>query len=457
MLWTHIRLLRGFEDPQHYKNRYGIPTRKRPKGPLIWIHVASVGEAVSILPLIESLKKMGVVLITTTTLGGKKILAQRLNMDDGNTQIIHQYIPFDTQFWVKRFLNFWQPNICLFVESEIWPITLLSINTRHIPVLLLNARLSQRALVRWLKYPAFARRVFSTFNACTTSSKDLTNSLMQLGTKNIRILPHLKYAATPLPYDESIYHFYQNKFTHRPIWVAASTHEGEEEIVIKAHQKLRHDFPNLLTIIVPRHPVRTKNIEALLIPHQISYITHSNRHLLNEQEVLIVDAFGALGLFYALTRISLVAGNLVPHIGGHNPIEPALFGHAVLWGPYHHKSQDVCDTLKTAAFEIHHANQLYDVLFDLLSHPEKCQKQGEMIKNIVAQQGQSLQETIALNSYLHREKIRFILFRERRVIHHKMVVFFVCLHPHKKTVCASEHSKGRDFCPEPLCAPSQKG
>lgn len=385
-LWLYLRCFKGREDRLHLKNRYGRPTQERPAGNFLWVHAASVGEVVSVLPLLEKLSQQQKLLVTTTTLTGKKILQQRM----GNYQnIIHQFAPFDVLPWIQRFLSYWQPTACLLIESEIWPSTLLELKTRQIPVLLINARLSPKTRQRWKAFPRISHALFSIFNTVTASTDSMVEDLKQLGSRNIHKLPHLKYAAAPLPYDQEMFHFYQKHLNARLTWVAASTHPGEDEIVLAVHARLKETFPNLLTIIVPRHPKRVMDIEKQT--KNLKTLRHTARDTIQaNHEILIVDTLGDLGLFYALSPISLVAGNLVPNIGGHNPIEPALFGNAILWGPYTHKSQDVCDMLSPGGICVQNADELYQTLFDLLQNPEKIKERGSITRQIVEDQSKSL-------------------------------------------------------------------
>lgn len=400
-MYGRFRQRKGLELPGRFKERFGFATIKTNSENHAWFHAASVGEVVSIVPIIEqfliaypSLK----ILLTTTTVTGQAMAKARL----GNS-CLYQFMPYDTGFGCLNFLKTWQPKIAIFVESEIWPITIRNLKKKNIPIVLMNARLSPNSLKRWKKLSRFARKVFKNFDLIIAPSEPLMHDLKKLGAKHVLFKPHLKYASKALPYDENLYKKFLPHFKNRPNWVAASTHPGEEEIVLSAHQRLKQHYPNILTVIMPRHTHRATNIKNLCDQMNLSAQLYEPNICLNNTEVLIIERMGLVGLFYALSPISLVGGSLVPGIGGHNPIEPALFSNAVLWGPFVEKSQDICTTLQEGALPVTDSLNFINTVEDLLAHPEKIEAFGKMAHKIVQEQAGAIEEyTNAFQPYLSK-------------------------------------------------------
>jgi 3-deoxy-D-manno-octulosonic-acid transferase len=376
------RLKKGLEHPTRYVERYGISNQVRPKGELIWLHGASVGESLSILPLIEKMtaqKPNACFLITTTTLAAQKVVNPRIKE---NT--IHQFIPFDASTWVNKFLNHWKPNAIFFVESEIWPNILWQACRRNIPITLLNARLSEASLRNWLWIKKISKKLWGCFSGIYTQSEVFTQRFHQLGA-DAKTLGNIKLLSAELPFDEQEYHHWKTQIGDRPCWVVASTHQGEEEKIFKVHQTLKKDFPNLLTIIAPRHVARCGDVMGLDPEVTIAKFTSQKIH---NEDILLVDAMAKLGVFYRLSPIAFIGGSLIPQ-GGHNPLEPSMIGAFPLWGPYFFNVSDMMYLFEGLPCQQTDVGHLTNTLKDLLIHPEKVHRLvKELQQRIISSQMQ---------------------------------------------------------------------
>ncbi|MBP0464156.1 3-deoxy-D-manno-octulosonic acid transferase [Roseomonas sp. PWR1] len=327
------RAARGKEIADRIPERYGQGAA-RPQGPLLWLHAASVGETVSILPLIDALAQAAPrlnLLVTTGTVTSATLFARRLPAPLA-PRVTHRFVPLDVPAWAVRFLDGWRPDAAVFVESELWPNLLAETGRRGIPLALVNARMSARSARWWGRAPGFARQVLSRFAVILAQGAEDAARLGALGARDVRVPGNLKYAAPPLPVEAAELERLRALVAGRSVWLAASTHPGEEALVLAAHGRLAPRHPGLLTIIVPRHPERGAEVAALAgdLP--------AARRSLGEDPgpgtaVLVADTLGELGLFYRLAALAFIGGSLVPH-GGQNPLEPARLGCPVLLGPH---------------------------------------------------------------------------------------------------------------------------
>lgn len=326
------RLAAGREDAQRFDERLGEPSAERPDGPLVWVHASSVGESLSMLSLIEKLhrERPGIgILITSGTVSSAGILQDRL---PGG--VIHQYIPVDRMAWVRRFLDHWRPDLVLWVESEFWPGVLSEVKRRNIPALLMNARISAKSWKGWRRAPWMIRRILDSFDLCMAQTELDADRLRDLGAARVACPGNLKFAADPLPANADDLAELEQSMSARPRWLAFSTHSGEEEFFVAAHNILVRNFPDVLTVIVPRHPARGPEIERYVAEENGSVAVRSRGETVSENTgFLLADTMGELGLFFRLTDIAFVGGSLVPH-GGQNPIEPARLGCAIVHGPH---------------------------------------------------------------------------------------------------------------------------
>lgn len=320
---------RGKEIPARLPEREGIEITPRPAGRLIWLHAASLGETISILPLLARLTEEGQVLLTTGTVTSQTLLATRLPEMGLETRVIHRFVPLDVPQWAARFLDHWRPDAAGFVESEIWPNLLAAAARRGIPLMLLNARLSERSLGHWKTAPRTARAVLGQFTLIHPQSEADGDRFASLTDTRILAPGNLKLAAPPLPVDPQALSRIASQIGG-PVWVAASLHRGEDAAILATHARLSTTHPGLLTIIVPRHPERGAALAEAA--------GGAPRRSLGEMPperggIWIVDTVGEMGLVYRLAPLAFIGGSLVPH-GGQNPAEPARLGRAVTIGPH---------------------------------------------------------------------------------------------------------------------------
>ena len=323
------RALLGKEHTERTDERLGRAAQPRPEGCLIWVHGASVGECVAALPLVDRLMEVTdcKVLVTSGTLTSANIMAERLPPG-----AIHQFVPVDTPGATTRFLDHWKPQAGLFVDSDIWPNLVLGAHQRGVHLALVNARMSQRSFEswRWARGTAFA--LMSSFESCLAQDEDIAQRFCALGARNVRMVGSLKADAPALPVDMAKLKALREAIGTRPVFLAAQTHAGEEETILPAHDILRREFPNLLTIIVPRHTQRGPAV-AMLCGTRKCRLRSSGELPDADTAVYIADTMGELGVFYRLVSFTFVGGSLIRH-GGQNPLEPAKLECAVLAGPH---------------------------------------------------------------------------------------------------------------------------
>lgn len=325
------RCRRGKEDAVHLGERLGAASAARPAGPLVWLHAASVGEASSVLALVERIVTQRppiTVLMTTGTVAAARLLEDRLP-----ARTSHQYVPVDLPRAVARFLDHWRPDLAIWVESELWPNLVLATRARRIPMLLINARLSADSAARWRLLPGLARRLLRAFALCLAQDEAQAERLRQLGATAVASVGDLKAAAAPLAADPAALAALRCAVGARPAWLAASTHAGEEEIAGAAHRLIAVDHPGILTIIAPRHPARGRAIAEMLQERGLQVARRSAGELIGERsEIYVADTLGELGLFFRIAGIAFIGGSLTRK-GGHNPFEAARLDCAVLHGP----------------------------------------------------------------------------------------------------------------------------
>nr|WP_245431273.1 3-deoxy-D-manno-octulosonic acid transferase [Rhodoplanes roseus] len=338
------RLKRGKEHPERLSERRGEAGAVRPPGPLVWVHGASVGELIAALPLVERLRARGTgVLVTTGTVTSAEVAARRLPAG-----AIHQFVPLDAPRYVARFLDHWQPDLGLFVESDLWPNLIVASAARHVPLILVNGRLSERSFEKWRRAPATIEALLSRFDLCLVRSAEDAQRFGALGAPRIGVTGNLKLDVPALPVDPARFAELRGALAGRPLIVAASTHAGEELALIETHRKLRLTFPRLLTVIAPRHPERGAEIAALAKASGLDPTRRSEGVLPNATtEIYVSDTLGELGLLYRLAPVVFMGGSLIPH-GGQNPIEPIKLGAGVLHGPHVKNFSDLYQALDTA-------------------------------------------------------------------------------------------------------------
>lgn len=326
------RVARDREDPVRLAERMGRPSAPRPKGPLIWVHAASIGEAQSVLVLIQYLLGQHVdlsILLSTGTLTSARVIGERLPV-----RACHQFVPLDRCSWVRTFLDHWRPDAALWVESELWPNMIQETAARGIPMVLVNARLSETAHRRWRHVRQSAARLMSSFAIILAQDEIIASRFKDLGATKIAVTGTLKFAAKPLPADTVPLAQLRNQLGDRPRWLAASVHPGEASAIAQTHRDLCATRPELLTLVVPRHPARAPEFAAAMKQAGLTTTLRSADEA-PRGDVYIANTLGELGLFYRLAPVCFVGGSLVPH-GGQNLLEAAQLDCAVVHGPYMH-------------------------------------------------------------------------------------------------------------------------
>ena len=337
-IYLYFRKLRKKEDSKRYKEKLSKINIFRDEGFLIWFHVASVGEAMSILPLIESCiqeKKIDKTLITSITLSSGKILEKRFSQ---NPKVIHQFLPLDVPILTNKFLDHWKPNLSIFIDSEVWPNLIFDISKRKIPLLLINARITKKSFLRWNLITNFAKKIFEKFDLCLTSNEESEGFLKILGAKNIKNYGNLKFSKINTDLNNKLDSDFLKKIENRKIWCGASTHPTEEVLCAKSHLKIKEKYKNILTIIIPRHIERVKTIYEELSKLDLKIVVSSNLSQVDAKtDVILVDSYGETLKFYNISKYVFLGKSLTTSLikdSGQNPIEPARLGCKIFHGPY---------------------------------------------------------------------------------------------------------------------------
>ena len=367
---------RGKEILGRLGEREGIDAAPRPAGRLIWLHAASVGEAVSILPVLGALPESVRVLVTTGTVTSASLLARRLPELGLDGRVMHRFVPLDVPAWGARFLDHWRPEVAGFVESEIWPNLLAGCRARGVPVMLVNARISPRSFVRWRRLGGLGRAVFRGFAVAQAQSPAVAGRLRALGVGRVIDEGNLKFAAPPLPCDAGELARLRGVLAGRPVWLAASTNAGEEALLLPVHDALAERFPGLLTIIVPRHPERGAEIAGQAAPRAVARRARAEDPPAGPG-VWVADTLGELGLFYRLVGHAFVGRSLVP-LGGQNPIEPARLGCAVAVGPHVFNFAEAVEVLEGAGglVRVADAGALREWVAGMIAEPGRAAAMG---------------------------------------------------------------------------------
>lgn len=383
------------------KERLGYASLPCPEGPLIWFHGASVGESLAALTLIARLGEhlpQAQFLLTSGTATAAEVVSKRMP-----PRCRHQFAPLDASSPVQRFLAHWRPAAAIFVESELWPITLVATRRSGARLALVNARLSERSVARWLKKAPTARFIMEQFSLFLTQNNRMSDHLLSLGADpdHVRAGGNLKAGSAPLPVDADALSQLRDSLDTRPVWVASSTHIGEEQPVLTAHKALLQDHPDLCLLLVPRHPERADDVADLIAKTGMSFARRSKGELPTKgTQIYLADTMGELGCWYALSPIVFLGGSLEP-IGGHNPFEVAQAGAAVITGPGYHNFTETFPPMIAAkgAVEIHDAEQLAKAVSHWLAQPEAL-KQAQQAASAFAN-GQSKQLHDVVDTLIH--------------------------------------------------------
>jgi 3-deoxy-D-manno-octulosonic-acid transferase len=393
------RLKQGKEDPARVGERRGMSEDVRPHGPLVWIHGASVGEVLAAAALIERLRALNIrILLTSGTVTSAAIVAKRFPAD-----IIHQYVPYDSPRYVARFLDHWKPSLALFIESDLWPNLILSSAARRLPMVLINGRMSHRSFPRWRKITSTIAALLGRFDVCLAQSKVDAERFAALGSRNVITTGNLKLDVPAPPADAAKLERLMSVTRGRPIIVAASTHPGEEDILLDVHKTLAGFFPRLLTVIVPRHPDRGEAIARMIAESRLHAGLRSHEDLPTAAtDIYVADTMGELGLFYRLAPIVFMGGSLIAH-GGQNPIEAIKLGASIVHGPHIFNFTDVYEALDHAggARQADDREALVKQLGQLLADPVARETSAAASTRVVEQLGGALERTMtALEPYL---------------------------------------------------------
>ena len=339
-----VRLIKNKEDKSRFKEKFCFFTKKRGKGNLIWFHGSSVGEILSVIPLIEKLEKkksIDKILVTSSTLSSSKVLSKfKLK------KTIHQFFPIDSNTLTIKFLNYWKPSIAIFIESEIWPNMIVKIKKKSLPLILLNARITKKSYIKWKMIPSTSNMLFNKFDICLSQNQETKKYLKYLGAKKIKFFGNLKFSESKSQKNNNFDDKSKKIFKSRKIWCAASTHNTEEKICALAHKKLKNKYNNLVTIIIPRHIQRTDYIINEIKDLNLKVQTRSTSNKISKNtDIYLVDAYGETKSFYKICKTVFLGGSLINH-GGQNPLEPARFGCKILHGPYVQNFTEVYNLLE---------------------------------------------------------------------------------------------------------------
>ena len=376
-----FRVFQKKEDLKRFKEKFCFFSKKKKEGQLIWFHGASVGEILSITPVLNKLEKdpnISQVLVTSNTLSSSKIIEKYKFK-----KLVHQFFPIDTNFFSNKFLNYWKPSTAFFIDSEIWPNTINNLKKKNIPIILLNGRITKKTFIKWKLLSNFAKNIFSKFNLCLASSNKSKNYLTILGAKKVKMIGNLKYSQLE---DEKNFlsENIKNDLQSKRIWCASSTHESEETFCGLIHKSLKKKYKNLITIIIPRHIERVDSIQKDLLKLNLKIQTHEpQKKIRRDTDIYIVNSYGKTKSFYNICKNVFLGGSLINH-GGQNPLEAARFGCNILHGPNISNFEEIYKFLKEKKISIKINNQKQMIksinkLFQQKSNSKIAQKKLKLI------------------------------------------------------------------------------
>ena len=355
--YLYFRILKKKECPLRYKEKLGISHKTRNNGYLIWFHCSSIGELKSIFPIIDHYLKKNQILVTTSTLGSNEVFQKKYY---NTNNIIHQYAPIDSPQIIKKFFKKWNPNIIFFTESEIWPNQIFYAKNNNIPIILLNARISNKSFIKWKLIKNTMNKILNCFDLILCQSNESADYFNYFGNNNIKMLGNLKFVVSG---------DFENKeenlnLQKRLVFIALSTHPTEEEVCIKIHSSLKSQHPNLLTIIIPRHINRIPEIQKIIINNKLNFlIAESLDNFKNNTDILIINSYGNTKKILKSSKYVFIGGSLVDH-GGQNPIEVAYNNSLIFHGPHVHNFIEIYNFLdkENIAFKINSEAELIDQL-----------------------------------------------------------------------------------------------
>ncbi len=339
-----LRILNNKEDNKRFIEKFSLATKKRKQGKLIWFHGASVGEILSIIPLIKNYEKdklIDQILVTSSTLSSAKIISKFKFK-----KTVHQFYPLDHFFFISKFLNHWKPNLAFFIESEVWPCMFRELDDKKIPLILLNARLTKKTFGRWMKIKNFSRLIFSKIKVAFPQNSETKLYLKKMKIKKINFIGNLKFTETEDKKENTTDNKLKLKFKNKKIWIASSTHADEEIFCAHVHIELKKKIKNLLTIIIPRHINRVKEITSNIEKLSLTVTSHkSNNKNLKDTDIYIVDTFGDTKKFHKIGSSVFLGGSIIKR-GGQNPLEAARYGARIFHGPNIDNFREVYNLLK---------------------------------------------------------------------------------------------------------------
>ncbi len=339
-----IRIIKNKEDKNRFLEKFSFFSKKRGFGKLIWFHGASVGEILSIIPIIEKYEKkesINKILITSSTLSSSKVL-KKFKFK----KTIHQFYPIDHIFFTNKFLNYWKPDLAIFIESEIWPCMFRKLKENKIPLVLLNARITKKTFNRWMMIKNFTKSTFSKITVAYPQNIETKRFLKKLKINKINLIGNLKFAENDYERLNSINENLKFQFNKKKIWIASSTHANEEIFCAKTHIELKKKYKNLITIIIPRHVHRVKEIISQINNLGLKVVSHSsNFKSIKNVDIYIVDTFGETKKFYKIGSSVFLGGSIIKR-GGQNPLEAARYGAKIFHGPNVDNFRDVYKLLE---------------------------------------------------------------------------------------------------------------
>lgn len=371
----------GKEDLKRFHERVGRPVLKRPEGKLIWLHGASVGETLSMLPLIQKLLEIYPnlnIMVTSGTVTSADLMAKRLP-----ERAFHQYLPIDNPVFTTRFIKHWQPDLALWFESELWPAMLSSIKRKNIPLILINGRISNKAFKRWQQFDYISKELLGCFTFCLGQTEEDAYRLRMMGAKDSFCLGNLKYAGINPPIDALKRQEIMEQINGRPFWVASSTHNDEELRIAKLHKNLKNKIPGLITLFAPRHPNRGLEIKTQITELGLNVALRSaNEKITPDTDIYIADTLGEVGIWYDISPLVFIGGSLIPH-GGQNFIEPSRMRSAVIVGPHMHNFTDAVNRAKKAdgLIQVNDIADLEEMVFTLLNNKELLEAKRSLAYN----------------------------------------------------------------------------
>ena len=400
-----FRRFLGKEDLNRFKEKIFFQKKEIISDKLIWFHAASIGEINSIIPVVKYFLEKNKdlkILITSVTLSSSKIFKDQFKNDKN---IIHKYFPMDISYLVRDFVIKWNPKLVVFVDSEIWPNCIFEIKKKNIPIILLNARITDKTCKRWLLFKNFAKEIFSSFDICIASSLNSKKNLESLRANNIKYYGNLKYVDSPKKI-EKLEKSLTDSLENRKIWLAASTHKNEEKFCFNVHKNLKKEYTNILTIIAPRHINRIKEIIVEASSSNLKYqiVSNNNELIKNDTDIVLINSFGLLNSYYNYCKNVFIGKSLIRNLileGGQNPIEAARLGCKIYHGPYVYNFLEVYEFLKTNSIseEIKNPDELsskiiHDINSKLKIEDSKIKKIDIFGKDILNNTIQRLEEFI---------------------------------------------------------------